>query len=81
VSDSFQIVRTLVAQPKARLVEPGGRHAEILERLAVENQAAGALLADAVLAALAVEQGATLASTDRGFARFAELAWVNPLVQ
>jgi hypothetical protein len=54
-------------------VEPGGRRAEILERLAVENQEGGALLADAVLAAPA--------STDRGFARFAELAWVNPLVQ
>lgn len=81
VSDAFQIIRTLLAQPRARIVEPGGRHAQILERLAVENQAAGALLTDAVLAALAVEHGATLASTDRGFARFAEVAWVNPLVQ
>jgi len=54
---------------------------EILDRLAVENQAGGALLADAVLAVLAVEHGGTLASTDCGFARFAELAWVDPLVQ
>jgi toxin-antitoxin system PIN domain toxin len=81
VSDAFQIIRTLLAQPRARLVEPGGRHAQILEKLAVDNQAAGALLTDAELAALAVEHGATLASTDRGFARFAELGWVNPLVQ
>jgi hypothetical protein len=31
---------------------------EILERLAVENQAGGALLAEPVLASLAVEHGA-----------------------
>ena len=79
--DAFQIVRTLLAHPRARIVEPGGRHTQILERLAVENQAAGALLTDAVLAALAVEHGGTLASTDRGFARFTEIDWVNPLVQ
>jgi len=78
VSDVFQIIRTLLEQPRTRLVEPGARHAQILEKLAVENQAAGALLTDALLATLAVEHGATLASTDRGFA---ELAWVNPLVQ
>jgi len=30
---------------------------------------------------IAAEHGATLASTDRGFARFKKLAWVNPLVQ
>jgi predicted nucleic acid-binding protein len=39
------------------------------------------LLTDAVLAAPAVEHGGTLVSTDRSFARFAELTWVNPLVQ
>lgn len=35
--------------------------------------------ADAVLAALAIENGATLASTDAGFRRFPDLRWVNPL--
>ncbi len=57
-------------QPKVTVVEPGPRHAEILERLVMENQATGPLLTDAVLAALAVEHGGTLAYTDRGFARF-----------
>jgi predicted nucleic acid-binding protein len=34
---------------------------------------------DAVLAAIALEHGATLFSTDRDFARFAAVKCVNPL--
>ncbi len=34
---------------------------------------------DAVLAALAIENGARLASTDEGFRRFRDLEWVNPI--
>jgi predicted nucleic acid-binding protein len=36
-------------------------------------------MTDVSLAALAIENGAVLASTDRGFGRFRELNWVNPL--
>ena len=36
---------------------------------------------DAYLAALALEHGATLVSADRGFGRFSELGWVNPVEQ
>jgi predicted nucleic acid-binding protein len=36
---------------------------------------------DAVLAAIAIEHGATLNTTDRDFARFPGLAWVNPIGQ
>jgi uncharacterized protein len=34
---------------------------------------------DAALAALAMEHGATLDTTDRDFARFPGLIWTNPL--
>jgi uncharacterized protein len=47
--------------------------------MVVEGQATGPLISDAVLAALAIEHGAALASTDRDFARFPGLRWVNPL--
>jgi uncharacterized protein len=77
--EAFRIVRTLLAQPRVTVLEPGPRHAEILERMAVENQATGPLVTDAVLAALAIEHGGTLASADRGFARFEKLRWINPL--
>ena len=44
-----------------------------------QGQATGPLVMDAVLAALAIEHGATLCTTDRDFARFPGLEWTNPL--
>lgn len=44
-----------------------------------EAQATGPLVMDAALAALAIEHGATLQTTDKEFARFSGLKWVNPL--
>jgi len=78
-TEAFHIVRTLLAQSKVIVVEPGPRHAEILERLVIEHKISGPLFTDAALAALAIEHGATLASTDRDFSRFPNLRWVNPL--
>ena len=45
----------------------------------VEGQASGALISDAQLAALTMEYGGVLHTTDRDFARFPGLQWVNPL--
>jgi predicted nucleic acid-binding protein len=39
----------------------------------------GNLVPDAHLAALAVEHGLTLCSTDGDFARFRRLRWLNPI--
>jgi len=75
----FEIAGELIALPKIMIVQPGPRHLEILEAIVKENQISGPLLTDAVLAAFAMEHGAMLASTDRGFARFKQLKWVNPL--
>ena len=55
------------------------RHLEILEQLVTRCKAAGPRLTDAVLAALALENGAALASTDRDFGRFDGVRWINPL--
>ena len=52
------------------VVHPGPRHAEIIERLATEHRAMGSLFSDAALAALALENGASLASCDQDFSRF-----------
>jgi uncharacterized protein len=79
VRAAFRIVREWLAQPGVLIVEPGPRHLELLEGLAERHQAAGSLLTDAALAALALENGATLASSDQDFRRFPELRWVNPL--
>ena len=75
----FQIVNRWLATPGVIAVQPGPRHASILERLVIDGGAVGPLLSDAVLAALAMEHGATLASTDRDFSRFSGLRWIDPL--
>jgi uncharacterized protein len=45
----------------------------------LEGQAAGNLVTDAHLAALALEHGCEFASTDSDFSRFPGLRWRNPL--
>ena len=79
VREAFEIVRGWLALPSVVVIQPGARHASLLERLSVENQAAGPLMMDAALAAMALEHGAVLASTDRDFSRFPEIQWVNPI--
>jgi uncharacterized protein len=60
-------------------VDPGERHWEILSDLMRSGQTTGPLVMDAALAAIAIEHGATLHTTDRDFARFSSLKWVDPL--
>jgi hypothetical protein len=75
----FAIIEEWIAQPGIVVVQPGPRHTEILKRLIIEHGVTGPLVMDAVLAALALANGASLASTDQDFRRFPELRWVNPL--
>lgn len=72
-------VSSWLAQPNVGILEPGERHWDILRDVMREGQATGPLIMDAVLAALAVEHGATLCTTDRDFSRFPGLRWTNPL--
>lgn len=72
-------VRSWLQRPNAAIVEPGERHLEILSQLLERGQAVGALTMDAALAAIAIEHGATLCSTDRDFSRFPDLDWQNPI--
>ena len=63
--------------PRAVVVAPGGRHWEIFVDLC--SSVEGALVADAYLAALAIEHGCELVTTDSDFARFKGLRWRHPL--
>lgn len=58
--------------------EPTERHADILGKLLAPHGIYGNLVPDAHLAALAIEHGLTLYSTDGDFARFPGLTWLNP---
>jgi hypothetical protein len=79
VADAFIILRNWLSQPAVFTLEPGPRHVEILEGLVQNYGATGSLMTDATLAALAIENGASLASTDQDFRRFPGLRWINPL--
>jgi hypothetical protein len=77
--EAFAIVGEWLRQPSVVPLHPGPLHAEILEKLVSDHGATGPLVTDAVLAALAMEHGGLLASTDQDFRRFPELRWLNPL--
>lgn len=59
-------------------IAPGPRHWEIFARLCRESNAKGNLVADAYLAALAIEFGCEWVSTDGDYARFKGLVWTRP---
>ena len=79
VDDAFAAIQDWLGRPNVAIIQPGARHAELLEKLVREGNASGPLVSDAALAALAMENGAALASTDRDFSRFPGLRWINPL--
>lgn len=76
---AFAFVGSLIERPMARVIAPGPDHMDILERLCRSASATGKLVADAQHAAVAIEHGCTLVSTDGDFARFPELRWQHPL--
>ena len=79
VERAFDFVNALKAQPNAVVVSPGLRHWDIFERLCLAADAKGNLVADAYLAALAIESGSEWITTDRDFSRFPGLRWRHPL--
>lgn len=77
--EAFAIVGEWLAQPGVVPLHPGPLHAQILEKLVTGHLATGPLVTGAVPAALAIEHGAVLASTDQDFRRFPDLRLLNPL--
>jgi toxin-antitoxin system PIN domain toxin len=72
-------VREWLAADVAWIPLPTEAHAEVLGRLLLDAGARGDLVPDAHLAALAIEHGLVLCSSDGDFARFRGLRWDNPL--
>ncbi len=72
-------VQSWLDQPCTRVVRPTERHWTVFKQVLADGQAVANLVTDAHLAALAIEHGCELASTDSDFARFPKLKWRNPL--
>ena len=78
-SEILDIVRSWLEQPHVEIIHPSGRHFTLLANLIEQIGTAGNLTTDAHLAALAIERGLILQTTDADFARFPGLKWNNPL--
>ena len=80
VETAFDVVDGWLQQPSVTVPEPTTRHLRTLRDLVLPLGTGGNLTSDAHLAALAIEHGAEVCSTDADFARFGQLRWRNPLV-
>ena len=78
ISTALEFVEAIRRSPNAVPIEPGPRHFDLFARLCLEAGAKGNLVADAYLAALAIESGCEWVTTDRDFARFPGLRWRHP---
>jgi toxin-antitoxin system PIN domain toxin len=75
----LDLMELWLSQPCATIVHPGDRHFEILRKLLLPLGTAGNITTDAHLAAIAIEHGAEVYSTDGDFRRFPGVRWRNPL--
>jgi uncharacterized protein len=74
---AWAFVEALVAAANVRRIHAGPRHAAHFAGLC-SSTSAGDAVTDVYIAALALENHATLISADKGFSRFEKLKWTNP---
>jgi uncharacterized protein len=80
MQQALLVVDNWLAAPGVTIVEAGPRYWQILRKLCIDARIRGKVLSDAHLAALAIEQDATMCTTDADFRRFPGLRVLNPLV-
>ncbi len=78
-TEAWQYIEDWLNAPASWTPEAGRGHRVILKALLIDKDVRAGLVTDAVLAAICIEHGLTMVSADSDFARFAEIAWVNPL--
>ena len=79
VTAVLERLESWLALPHFHTPHPSGSHFTGLQRLITHLGTAGNLTTDSHLAALAIERGYVLHTTDADFARFPGLRWINPL--
>ena len=77
--EAWRQVEEWLDAPRAWVPLPTSRYRHVLGGLIRTHRVQGALVTDAQLAALAIDHGVELVSTDADFARFAGVRWVDPL--
>ena len=81
LAQARQVVESWLAQPQTRSLSPAANHFDHVMELMAKAMATGPILSDAILAAYAINNRATVYSSDTDFARFKSLNWVNPLIE
>lgn len=81
IRDARAFVEEWFLQPSVAILEPGELYWSIFRELLTAGQVRGDLVMDAHIAALAIEHGAVLCTTDKDFARFDKLRVRNPLLE
>jgi predicted nucleic acid-binding protein len=76
---ALELVEDWVQQPPSLTVAPSQQHRSIFKEIFMPRGTAANLTSDAHLAALAIEHGARLYSTDNDSSRFKSLRWTNPI--
>ncbi len=80
INDAWMQVEEWLAFSKVWIPLPTHQHQTVLSRLLLDTQATANLIPDAHLAAVAIEHGLTVCTTDTDFARFPGCQWHNPLI-
>lgn len=77
--EALRFTQALVDDPQTTVVVPSSRHWPIFREFVDDLRLRGNDVPDGYLAALAIDHGADLVTTDRGFRRFPGLRIVDPL--
>ena len=77
--EALDFTQALLDDPQASVVVPSSRHWPVFREFVDDLRLVGNDVPDAFLAALAVDHGATLVTTDRTVRRFPRLRLVDPL--
>ena len=75
---AIKLVDEWLMQPAAIIVQPTDRHWFVLKEIFAHLGTAANMTSDAHIAALAVEHGARLYSTDNDFSRIPIVRWTSP---
>ena len=77
---AMEFANAIARSPRARWLVPTARTWDEFDDITgIDRQLRANHLPDAWLAALAITHGGRLATADRGFARFADLDWFDPI--
>lgn len=80
IETTLAFLEALLAEPRVQRIEPGPRHWAIFSDLCQRTGAIGNHVPDAWIAAIAIENHATLITGGRGFDRYPGLRWRDPVV-